>query len=197
MLNKPDLFLKNEDFINKGFVVVNDQGVTQFLDTVDNPLQLSDEVNGDGNRIPLETPIKRAIIATLKANLSDYIDWNKWFVIEECFIEGVEKGVQNWHNDSNQTEPNNVFAVLMYLDDVIEGNGGHICFTNGQYEYEYVPKKGDLIFMNAVEHMKHKAVNMVKPIQRRLINFRVTTNSPDVHDYYGGSEDIAACAEPC
>lgn len=161
-----------DDFLTKGFIILNDKDSFQFIDI--NDIKWTDAGHVGLQVVIKENKIQNELLETQKYLGEKYvkqIDPNYKLANKIDLVNGMDEATLIWHNDLIEG-PN--LCILAYFDDMDEDIGGAICFRNSETKekiIKYYPIQNDLIIMNQSMKYEHIVTPLKLKLPRRVASF--------------------------
>jgi hypothetical protein len=161
-----------DNFLTKGFVILNDKTSFQFVDI--NDIKWSNAGHVGLQVVIKEEKIQNELLSTQKHLGEKYvkhIDTNYKLANKIDLVNGMDQATLDWHNDLIEG-PN--LCILAYFDDMDDDTGGAICFRNSETKEElikYYPIQNDLVIMNQSLKFEHIVTPLKLKLPRRVASF--------------------------
>jgi len=161
-----------DNFLTKGFVILNDKDPFRFIDI--NDIQWTDAGHVGLQVVIKEEKIQNELLTTQKYLGEKYvkqIDSNYKLANKIDLVNGMDEATLVWHNDLIEG-PN--LCILTYFDDMDIDIGGAICFRKTETKEDMIkhyPKKNDILIMNQSLKYEHIVTPLKLKLPRRVASF--------------------------
>tara|TARA_B110000503_G_C7136033_1_gene408820 strand:- start:319 stop:840 length:522 start_codon:yes stop_codon:yes gene_type:complete len=165
------------DFLTKGFIILNDEEPFKFID-------INDIGWTEAGHVGLQVVIKEDKIQNELIKVQKYlgekyvkqIDPNYRLADKIDLVNGMDQATLVWHNDLVEG-PN--LCILAYFDSMDEDVGGAICFRISETKEDlikYHPIQNDVLIMNQSLKYEHIVTPLKLKLPRRVASFNYFVN---------------------